>query len=260
MNLKKGFGRLLIVTYLLLNSPLLHLSRADDTLIGGSGYTVFPITTDKIRMVSEYVTIKLDSYEMEKYKVLARRAFVNCEFLFENTSNNKIEAEMGFPGRIYPGVRTSEPDLNNFISYIDDIKKEVRVKKEVVHQEIDKDSVDSRTGKERVIEDCRYWYTWNVVFHPSKKIIIKNSYWVTLSSDQQTWWFEYILTTGSNWKGNIQKAVIEVIYPTAKDLKDRLMQIEPTGYKVSRNRIYWEFKNFKPNQNIKIIEKDLWQK
>lgn len=258
VNLKKGFSQLVLVTYLLLNFPLPHFSIADDTLVGGSGYTVFPITTDKIRMVSEYVTIKMGSYEMGKYKILARRAFVNCEFLFENTLSNKIDAEMGFPGNVYLGVRVSEPDLNDFISYIDGLKKEVRVKKEVVNQHKDKYSIDGgKTWAERVIEDYRFWYTWNVTFPPLKRIMVKNSYWVTLSSNQETWWFEYILATGSNWKGNIQKAVIEVIYPTAKDLKDRVIEIEPTGYKVSKNRIYWEFKNFKPTQNIKISEKDL---
>jgi hypothetical protein len=57
---KKRF--ILIVIVLLISLLPLSSSIADDTLVGGSGYTAFPINTNKIQMLSEHVTITMGSY------------------------------------------------------------------------------------------------------------------------------------------------------------------------------------------------------
>ena len=237
---------------LLQQSPLF----ANDTLVGESGHTVFPINTDKIRMISEHVKAKIDTYDFKGITSAARRAFVTSEFIFENTSNSKIKAQLGFPGDVFrwtDGV--TAPTLNDFISFVNGSEQKVNMKKEILDQKKGKYSIDGKTWKEEIREDYKYWYTWDVTFPPLKRITVKNTYWVTLSSDQESWWFEYVMTTGANWKGNIERALIEIIYPNEKELKNRVIEIKPIGYKITENRIYWEFKNFKPTENIKITEK-----
>jgi hypothetical protein len=67
--------------------------------------------------------------------------------------------------------------------------------------------------------------------------------------------FEYILKTGSHWKGNIEKATIEVIYTDENQLKERFVSASPKVYKIKGNRIIWDFTNFKPSENIIVLEK-----
>lgn len=256
MYLRKTLGHLLTIIIcsicLFLSTPL----SANDTLVGESGHTVFPINTDKVRMISEHVKVKMNTYDLKGITSKARRAFVSCDFVFENTSSEEIKAQLGFPGSIYRWTdAVTAPTLNHFISYIDGSKKKVQTKKEILNQRKNRYSIDGKEWKEEVVEDYRYWYTWDVTFPPLKRISVKNTYWVTLSSDQKDWWFEYILTTGSNWKGNIEKALIEVIYPNEKDLRNRVAEIAPKGYKIDKNKIIWEFTNFKPTDNIKVTEK-----
>ena len=256
----------LSLVIILCSSLLLATSLfANDMLVGESGHTVFPVSTDKIRLVSELVKVKIDTYNFKGVTSAARRAFVTGEFIFENTSNAKLKTRLGFPGDIFrwtDGV--TAPSLNDFMSSIDGSEKKVHIKKEILNRKKAKYSIDGKTWKEEISEDYRYWYTWDVTFSPFQRITIKNTYWVTLSSDQENWWFEYILTNRANWKGDIEEALIEVIYSDEKELKNRVIEIKPAGYNVDKNRIYWEFRNFKPIENIKItekwIEKEEWLK
>lgn len=241
-NKSSGCWRIIFFFYLLCAS----LAYADDTIVGASGHTVFPLNTDKIQMVSEKVKIKMESYYAVKdAAILTRRAFVTCKFVFKNISKHKIKTKVGFPGDLYRWSDAVDvPDLNKFTVYIDGHPVKIQIKKEITSKE-------PNYG-----EDYRNWYTWDATFPPLKTIVITNSYWVALSSDQETSWFEYILVTGANWAGNIGSASIEVVYPNKQELKMFVKEIKPVGYKIIKNKIYWEFKNFKPKENIKIIEKN----
>ncbi len=260
MDIKKIYKYLFLIMaiYLIFLFPTTLLG--DDTLVGGNGYTVFPINTDKIQMLSEHVKITMGSYNSSESAVPIRKAFVRCIFVFKNISNKGIKAIVGFPTDIYDGYGgLILPDLNDFTSYISGRPVKVEIKKEIIGEKT-KIAITAPTfqyyeGGQKKVKPYRYWYTWEVNFPALKKVVLKNSYWITLSSDQEKQWFDYILTTGANWKGNIGKAVIEVIYPSAKDLKKRVIKIEPEGYMTYGNKIYWEFKNFKPKTDIKIIEK-----
>ncbi len=262
MYFKKNFIRLFLIITVYLNILLPTSLFANDTMVGESGHTVFPINTDKIRMVSEKVTVKMGP---DGSGIFDRKAFVTCEFLFENTSQEEIKAKLGFPTN---EVWSDYQYLNDFVSYIDGVNKDVQIKKEILGRKIISvpsgeiitgDYQNRSPSTYKIIENYRNWYTWDVTFPPLKKIKVKNSYWVTLSSDQHVYFFEYILTTGVNWKGSIGKAEIEVIYKDAHDLRNRVIYVSPKTYKVEDNKIKWRFTNFQPKENIKIIEKTLWK-
>lgn len=69
-------------------------------------------------------------------------------------------------------------------------------------------------------------------------------------------WFEYILTTGANWKGPIGYALIEIEYKDEKDLRRRLVKASPNNFRIEGNKIAWEFRDLVPRDNIKVYNAD----
>ncbi len=225
---------------------------ADDTLMGESGHTVYPINTNKIQMEYEHVVIKMDGSDSH------RMASVRCEFEFVNTSSEEIKAKVGFPGNEFtdnPFIGSTAPDLTLFTALVDGVEKSVETRREVIKEENYEDE-ESLGKKTRItVTDYRNWYTWDVTFPPKKRVSIKKTYSITPSSDSVKWFVEYVLVTGANWKGNIGQAIIEVWYPSEEDLKMRVLEIKPQGYTIQGKRIKWDLRNIKPRENIAVVEK-----
>lgn len=227
--------------------------RADDTLVGESGHTVYPMNTDKIRMEFEHVVIKMDGSDSH------RIAHVACEFVFENTSSEEIKAKVGFPGNGFthnPFLGdNSAPDLQLFTALVDGAEKAIDIRKEILSAEHYDEEDEKGNMTKFVVEHYRNWYTWDVTFPPKKRVHIKNTYSFTPSFDSATWGIEYILVTGANWKGKIEQAIIEVWYPGEEDLKKRVLEVKPKGYRIEGKRIKWDLRNIKPRENIVVVEK-----
>ncbi len=234
---------------LLLRSPVF----ADDTLMGESGHTVYPVNTDKIRLEYEHVVIKMDGSNDH------RNASVKCVFTFENTSAQAIKTKAGFPGNEfrddpYMG-NNAAPNLTLFTAVVEGREKYVDVRREILKED-QYEEEDGRGGITKfAVTDYRYWYTWDAIFPPGKSINIENTYSLTPSSDSVQWLIEYVLVTGANWKGNIGQAIVEVWYPSEADLKMRVRDIQPKGYRIEGRRIKWDLRDFKPKENIKVVEK-----
>lgn len=215
------------------------IASANDTFVYDNGHTAYPLNTDKIRMVSENISV-----QMKGEGIASRSAKVTCDFVFENTTNAEVKAKIGFPAQdqYYHDIGEGEkryPPLRDFVSYVDG--KAVPVNVRIQEQPY----------------PVTYWYTWDVVFPPSRTIVLKNIYEVTLSLSYYNQWFTYILTTGANWKGPIGHSVIEVIYESANDLKKRVKSASPDEFKIQDNKIVWDFINFIPKNNIQVYEKNL---
>jgi hypothetical protein len=225
---------------------------ADDTLMGESGHTVYPIDTEKIRLEYEHVVIKMDGSNDH------RIASVDCEFIFENVSKATVKAKVGFPGNEFTDdapMGLTAPNLMLFTALVDGKEEYVDIRREVLKE----DHYEEKDKNDKLIRSTvttyRNWYTWGVTFPAGKKAHIKNTYSITPSSDSVKWFIEYVLITGANWKGNIDQAIIEVWYPSEQDLKLRIQDIKPTGYKIEGRRIKWDLRNFKPRENINVIER-----
>jgi len=100
-----------------------------------------------------------------------------------------------------------------------------------------------------------YWYTWETTFPPMEKLSLKNTYDTALSLSYEKQWFHYILKTGANWKGPIGHTIVEVLYKSPEDLKNRFSHATPAKYKIKGNKIKWEFKNFVPTEDIFVYER-----
>ncbi len=235
---------------------LVMLSRPaipDDTLMGESAHTVYPMNTDKIRMEYEHVVIKMDGSNDH------RIADVKCEFVFVNTSREVVRARVGFPGNEFTDDpmrgNNSAPNLTLFTALVNGREKSVDVRREVLKEEQYEAEIDQGGISKFTVTDYRNWYTWDATFLPGKSTIIENTYSFIPSSDSVQWTIGYVLTTGANWQGTIGQAIIEVWYPSTEDLKQRVQTIQPKGYRVEGRRIKWDLRDFKPRENISIVEK-----
>lgn len=217
-----------------------NLTIANDTFVYDNGHAAYPINTDKIRMVSEKITVIMDGNKT------SRVANVTCEFLFENTTHQEVKAKIGFPSkdRYYYDIVEGEqekPPLWDFVSLIDGKTAKVAIRKQ-----------EENTEWKGI-----YWYTWDVTFPPSKRITLKNTYSAPLSLSYYNQWFTYILKTGANWKGPIERSEVKVVYKNSADLRRRVVNASPNNFKIDSNKILWEFNNFIPTEDISVYEKNV---
>jgi len=243
-------NKLLIAIFLYLCIVLLPTTvKANDAIITESGRSVYPINTDKVRMVSEHIKVFM---KKAGPKDIWRYADIECNFVFENTSNQQITAKVGFPTSTF--YDEEPPPFTDFQSNVDGLFQKVEAKKEILETR----KTETPTWDGRFTYDVyRYWYVRETKFPPAKRLNVNISYTTDLSVYEYgaQYEFEYILKTGSLWKSNIEKATIEVIYTDEKQLKERFVSASPKVYKIKGNRIIWEFANFKPSENIIVIEK-----
>jgi hypothetical protein len=235
--------RLLAIIFVLFS--VVPAALANDTFLSDNGYTVYPINTDAVRMVSEHIKATINKGHPS--------AVVQCDFVFKNTAGETVKALVGFPTRVYdPSEESTSKPFSYFESTINGRSAPVRLRKEIVSDM--PAATDDSHSKEK--HPLRYWYTWEVVFPPHKKLRLHNRYSTSFSTDSVSGqWFEYILTTGANWKGPIGHVIVEVSYESKDDLWDRVVKVSPEGFTIKENTIKWEFRNHVPRQNIKVDER-----
>ncbi len=243
---RDGISALIII---LLPISLSSFSHSNDTLVADYGKTAGPTKTNEIRMVEEEVVIRVADHVDSKSAVFPlRRASVKCTFLFKNTSNKLIEATVGFPGNEQDtGPGYSRP-LTDFMTAVDSRRFNVNIKKEILKDE----------GDFQVFRD---WYTWKMKFPANSTVKVENTYLYFLSapSGYDPFYLHYELSTGGNWKGEIGRAIIRVIYKDGEDLKKRICEIKPNGWVKKKNEIIWNLQNIRPTlaDNISICERNL---
>ena len=242
-----GITALLIILLLIL---VLSFSHSDDTLVADYGKTVGPIKTNEIRMVEEEVIISVGDYIKSSAVFPLRRAHVKCTFLFKNTSDKLIEATVGFPGNEQStGPGYSEP-ITDFATAIDAKRFNVNIKKEILKED-----------KKDNFQVFRNWYTWDMKFPANSTVKVENTYLYFLSapSGYEPFYLHYELSTGGNWKGNIGRVTIRVIYKDWEELERRVCEIKPKGWVRKQNEIVWNLQNIKPTQedNIRVCERNL---
>jgi hypothetical protein len=246
--IKKTCGIKAIVVLSILILCLSH-SYSDDTLVADYGKTVAPIKTNDISMVEEEVIITIDDYIVRHSGIPLRRAHVKCTFLFKNTSDKVINTIVGFPGNDQ-GEETYSSPITDFVTVCNGLKYDIKIKKEILKE-----------NKKEKSQLFRNWYIWEMKFPANSDVKVENSYNHILSapSNYEPFYLKYELSTGSNWKGNIGKATIKVIYKNAEELEKRVCEIKPKGWVRNQNEIIWNLNNIKPTEadNISISERNL---
>ncbi len=205
---------------------------ADDCSVGRTPDGVYPMEDADIVMESEDI------------KVDVEKGFVECNFVFKNTGEEK-DILMGFPAKMEDdGHNTYDEDLyfKDFKTFIDKNEIPVKVEKGINP----KDLIDTKYPY------YSSWYTFSVHFKAGETKHIKNTYSVTYTSYSMGQAdVGYILKTGAFWKdkigyakvtfdfGDIELYRIEHIYPFS-------MHFE------GKNKIVWEKRDFEPDFDLLV--------
>lgn len=208
------------------------------------GGTVQPMDKHpSIRMMRETVDVKLGTRVGNEWPV-----FVRCQFEFHN-DGPATDTNMGFP-EIAQGSGDSSASgrIKSFKSWVDG--QPVKIKY----------MPSSGNSKGEFRKRYKAWYVKKVHFDAgqSRRVVVVYSarlgFSNTASSPEgMVFLFGYILRTGANWKGLIEKAVINVDTSAAGNRYN--IDALPSGYKAKKNKLTWTFKNFEPTQDIGLTFK-----
>ena len=213
--------------------------NADSSSLFRFGGTVQPIDNNNVRMAEEKVDIE----------VYGGWSKVRCEFIFKNDSGDAQNVLMGFPASMF-GAEGEVPEidettrLRNFKAYDEGLEKRAKLEKS-----------SSKNAQPGGIAE---WYTWDVHFEAGQERKIINTYKIQNYSAPWERRTGYILETGAPWKETIGKAVItfELMDISPSNMYEEYT--EPKGYKVDKNKVIWEMKNFEPKENVILAMPGYW--
>ena len=153
-----------------------------------------------------------DSIEMTDEVVEIWESKVKVTFHFKNCSSQKQTVTIGFPVKWYEGVGVrGDPD--------EPLKDDAATREQIEKYYNFKSTCNGKSLKRKLVSSANsdrgfdFWFTTELVFEPGQTLEVVDEYksGYAYGSDSigyswKTW--TYILTTGSSWANNIQKATI----------------------------------------------------
>ena len=219
----------------------------DDSAFWGNGYTVFPLKTNDIQLVSENIKIvdlqslpELIPKEL-KFNHNPDRWLVEAELIFKNFGDD-TSIQMGFPFQEdYGDDEEGTGYPRDFRTWVDGKRVKIIIKK----------GTNNPLWKQAGLKFKKI-YIFTVHFQKGQIIRIKHLYTVggAMVSDGE-WGFSYILRTGALWKGDIEDFKAEYLTKVGNVY---CITPEPSTSSISGNKIIlnWSYKNFKPDEDIRI--------
>ncbi|MSS70397.1 MAG: hypothetical protein EXS64_02805 [Candidatus Latescibacteria bacterium] len=217
-----------------------HQILADDTPLALIGETLVPIRSTEIQLVNEDVNVHAHVKKVVGYE-WPDDATVSATLRFRNPTDKDVSLLIGFPiDKMFGNPKDPEEGGNYQVE-----KLNFRA------------DADGQTVKPRIFEDKnleRLWYVWEQTFPAKKLISIKHSYWLYWGGNHiapesfNVRYFQYILTTGSLWHGNIERATITIHFDQALD--QRYFYGFPKPTEQTARRVQWEFKDFEPESEV----------
>lgn len=208
---------------------------SDDSAVQGVGGAVAPMKQHPTaRMVSERVDIKLGW----------DGANVKCRFVFKNEGPATI-VKMGFPEHAGGDVSPIEKSAYKYFrSWVDGKRVYTRF-------------MPSAKGQEG---SYNAWHVKDVYFGAKQTRIIEDEYFGNYGGTSDgSQWFVYILRSGKNWKGSINKAVITF---DATDVWS-YWRVDPgkeyQEYKQYGMKTIYILRNLEPNKDIQISLRPLFR-
>jgi hypothetical protein len=211
---------------------------ANDTYLGGNGTDVFPMQNNDVQMVKEDLVI---------HKIPGGWK-VEVKYLFRN-SGKECVVQMGFPAKQYISrVEYGNAQMYDFTALVDGKKISTTTKKGRV----------SPMNKEMHFEE---FYVFDVLFKEGQTRSIMHTYThdetytnfmqdVNLPNHE---YLEYILVTGSMWKGKIEELNIAVNNVFSEGILGETYgqaSVLPKPYKIKDYAVEWRFKNYEPKTNL----------
>lgn len=180
---------------------------ANDSSFGGAGGSVVPLKEDRVRMVSEKITLELKPTEGDD-EAVSHRWHVDAQYLFENTSQEKVELTVGFPeAACGPSDGVVCPEDSSYTM------RDLTTK-------VDGEEVELRVEKAEEVEDSEDWagnlgrvHMFDVTFEPGERVVVEHEYRHNPSRSVGGFQLTYLTKTGRSWKGTIGSARFEVRVP-----------------------------------------------
>jgi hypothetical protein len=223
---------------------------ANDSTLGGTGMTVYPIFDTEVEMEKEVIDIV----------VKGGCSYVTCKFWFHNTGES-TDLLVGFPTQ-YPGGYESQEELDETMEdewYNEDHVTQLNWFRTWVDGERVRVTVKTGLEPEGNNADELYfpqWYTWKMHFNAGERIKVVNKYWFVNSyGGENSEWFSYILRSGATWKGPIGKITIRVRLEDCSISDVWFHEMQPT-YIEEDGLIVWEAENIKPEQDVNVLYAD----
>lgn len=185
-------------------------------------------------MVSEKVTVDL-------YK---DSSIVECVFNMKNFGPEKT-IEVGFPVMNFyhwQNPVSSETDKEKFQVWIGD----KRVENLDIYIPKLEDRLAGAFDKTRkdLGNENKPWYLWKTSFNKNETLTIVVRYSLPSGATKTNRFFNYLLSTGADWKDKINRA--EVIVNVKDFGMEQVLSISPKNYTIQGNQIMWDFKNIQP--------------
>jgi hypothetical protein len=202
-------------------------SGGDIGIFGGVGQSVFPITSEDIRMASERVTIAVGPPGKGGGFADLPLLNVNAQFVFHNESANRLNVQMGFPdqqGRV-PGERAPRSLVEKLAVRSNGLAVKIETKKGV-------------GPKDASLPHYDQVFVWNCSFAPGEKKKVEVSYIVRMSAlsefDLADTEEEYELTTKERVRLlRFYREILPLAY-------SRLAEMSPEDYEMlSPGRELW---------------------
>ncbi len=235
---------------ILLLSAILSLSLfsqsafADEANIGGTGAMLEVLNSSEIEMSDEVITIDLypENSEEENEDKQNGYAEIKVLYTFKNTTNEKVNVQMGFPEQCEYG----DCGTNIYNEKIQDFK---------IFENFQEIPVEYKKSEVEASEENDWktsnWYISELTFEPNEKKSIQNTYWIIPSMYKAgSRWINYTLETGASWKNSIGTVDIYVTMHDGLSIYD-VSEINLEGYKFNReeNRIEWNLEDLEPGED-----------
>ncbi|KAA3610306.1 MAG: hypothetical protein D8M58_06195 [Calditrichaeota bacterium] len=208
---------------------------SNDSVFKGSGVNVTPEFSSDVQMVHE--TIEITERAGPYWDVFVDATFKNY--------GDALDLQIGFPFRVYNGGGDiinypSTPD--SFKVFVNDKEYPFKLKNGTLNKQF---------------PDIKYAvvYTFNVHFEPGESKRIKHTYSLAESFNSVgSKSFEYILQTGSLWKGDIEKIDIKLKIRKKRVPEFQIISPKESNCYVENNYVIleWNFTDINPEFNLSI--------
>lgn len=236
MYLARRFARCSPVVFSVM--MLAFSAHADDGAVSEvSGGTIAPLDQHpSVRMVSEVVTVR----------IVDGKSYVHCEFVFRN-EGKATTVKMGFPEHAWGGGDGGAfMRIKGFKTWVDGKTTKVAYK-----------PANNTRPKISGGEEYKAWYVKDVRFAKGQTRKVVDEYYAKLGSEggagspyDKISIFDYVLKTGSTWKGPIGKAVVIVDASTMTPYCD--INAGPAGYSNRGGILTWSLVNIEPKDDIHV--------
>jgi len=232
---------LLLIALALLLPGSLREAAANDTTIGFTGGSPYPLKNSSISLLQEELSLTLDNNE----------SVVEVTYRLKN-EGERCDLAIGFPyytkkDLTYPDMGDSALGVSDFRCTVDGTPVEVK----------DSRGPDVLGMKDRF--STISWKTWHVSFDRGQTRTIYHRYCGSMGSstgnatvaNRGVAFFEYILTTARNWKGPIGLFRLTVSVREPLRMSD-IYGINYPGFEKVKNSLVLEKKNFVPDRELFI--------